>query len=134
MLDIARTLLELGKGLFGLRGELHKARRDRRERLAVYFSELAELIESVSASLRLNRYPHGSCAQLHTLASLMKKTVKGIVTEEEAQACQDRLMRVWEIEQLFADLQGLPEEKAAKKFATLDQAAGYFRASPRTCG
>ena len=128
VLDIARTLLDIGKTLFGLRSDFEKTRRDRRERLAVYFSDLAALIESVSASLRLNRYPHGSCAQLQTLASLMKKTVKGIVTEAEAQDYQDRLMRVWEIEQLFDELQGLSKEKAERKLVALDEAAGYFRA------
>jgi hypothetical protein len=59
---------------------------------------------------------------------MMKKTVKGIVPAEEAQAFQDKLIRVWEIEQLFSQLQAMPEARAKKKLSQLDEAAGYFRA------
>jgi hypothetical protein len=129
MLDIAKTILDVGKGLFGIRGELQKARRDRRDRLAAYFSDLAALIESVSASLKLNQYPHGSCAQLQTLAGLMQKTVQGLATPDEAKDYQAKLLRAWEIEQLFGQLQQKPQEFACRKLAELDEAAGYFRAT-----
>ncbi len=128
MLDFAKTILDVAKGIFGLQTEFGKARRDRRDRLAVYFGDLASLIESVSASLKINQYPSGSCAQLHQLASMMKVTVKGLVKNEEAEAFQSRLMQVWEVEQLFAELQAMSAERAKKKLSQLDEAAGYFRA------
>ncbi len=129
MIDIAKTIWDVGKGMFGIRGELQKARRDRRDRLARYFSELAELIESVSASLRTNQYPHGSCAQLLTLAQLMSRTLKGLLEPEEARKFQEKLMRVCEIEQLFGELQGQPKTKVTKRLTELDEAAGFFRAT-----
>jgi len=129
MIDIAKTLWDVGKGIFGIRGELQKARRERRDRLANYFSELAELIESVSASLRTNQYPHGSCAQLHTLAQLMSSTLQGLVKPREARTFQKKLMRVWEIEQLFGELQGKPKTRVNKRLVELDEAAGFFRAT-----
>ena len=129
MLDIAKTIWEVGKGLFGVRGELQKAQRDRRDRLAAYFSELATLIESVSASLRLKQYPHGSCAQLQTLAQLMSETLRGLVGEQQAHDYQVKLLHVREIEMLFGQLQSLPPDKAEAKLAELDAAAGYFRAT-----
>ena len=119
MLDIAKTILEVGKGLFGLRSDFGKTRRDRRGRLAAYFSDLAALVESVCASLREKKYPHGSCAQLQRLASMMKKTVKGIVPDQDAQEFQDKLMHVWEIEQLFGKLQTMPGAKAKKELTKL---------------
>jgi hypothetical protein len=129
MIDIAKTIWDVGQGIFGVRGELQKARRDRRDRLAAYFSDLANLIESVSASLRVNQYPHGSCAQLQALAQLMSKTLKGLVDAEEARQYQDKLLRVWEIEQLFGQLHSLPRPKVSKRLAELDEAAGFFRAT-----
>lgn len=128
-MSIAKTIWDVGKSIFGLRADLQRARRDRRGRLAKYFGELAELIESVSASLRMNQYPHGKCAQLETLARLMSKTVKGLVEPEEARRLQDKLLQVWEIERLFGELQGLSKTKAEKHLVTLDEAAGYFRAT-----
>lgn len=129
MIEIAKTVWEVGKGIFGVRGELQKARRDRRDRLAAYFSDLANLIESVSASLRVNQYPHGSCAQLQALAQLMSKTLEGLVDAKEAREYQDKLLRVWEIEQLFGQLQGMSKSKVSKRLAELDEAAGFFRAT-----
>ena len=129
MIDIAKTIWEVGRGLFGVRGELQKARRDRRDRLANYFSDLASLIEEVSASLRTNQYPHGSCAQLQTLAQLMAKTLKGLADPDDAREYQEKLMRVWEIEQLFSQLQRQSNVKVNKCLAELDEAAGYFRAT-----
>lgn len=129
MIDIAKTIWEVGKGIFGVRGELEKARRDRRDRLASYFSDLATLIESVSASLRANQYPHGSCAQLQTLAQLMAKTLKGLVDPEDARQYQEKLMKVWEIELLFGQIQGEPRAEVARRLAELDEAAGFFRAT-----
>lgn len=129
MIDIAKTIWDVGKGIFSVRGELEKARRERRDRLASYFGDLASLIESVSASLRENKYPHGSCAQLHTLAQLMARTLKGLVEPEEARRYQEKLLRVWEIEQLFGELQGKPKATVAKRLVELDEAAGFFRAT-----
>lgn len=127
MIDIAKTIWEVGKGIFGIRGDLQKARRDRRDRLAAYFSDLAGLIESVSASLKIQQYPHGSCAQLHALAQMMQKTLRGLVEPSQAQDYQERLMRVWEIEQLFGQLQD--DQKSRKSLVQLDEAAGFFRAT-----
>jgi hypothetical protein len=129
MIDIAKTIWDVGKGIFGIREELQKARRDRRDRLANYFSELAALIESVSASLRTNQYPHGSCAQLFTLAQLMSKTLKGLVEPEEARRFEEKLTRVWEVEQLFGELQRKPKTEVNKRLEELDEAAGFFRAT-----
>jgi len=35
---------------------------------------------------------------------------------------------VWEIEQLFGQLEKIPKRSIPKKIAKLDQAAGFFRA------
>lgn len=129
MLEIAKAIWDVASGIFGARTEIAKARRDRRDRLANYFSELAGLIESVAASLRLNQYPHGSCAQLQGLGQLMEKTLKGLVPPEDAQRYQAELLRVWEIEQLFGQLQNMPEKDRSIRLNQLAEAAGYFRAT-----
>lgn len=128
MLEIATTVLDVAKGLLGLAGSFSKTRRDRRDRAATYFSDLAALLEDVSASLKAGQYPHGSCAQLHGLATMMKDTLKGIVPEPDAQAFQDKLLGVWQIEQLFNQLQAMPDSRSREELSKLDEAAGHFRA------
>ena len=128
MIDIAKTLFDVARGLFDLRGELRKATRDRKDRVADYFDSLATLVESVAASLRRGEYPHGSCAQLHTLASLMTTTLEGLIGEDEARDYQERLLGIWQIEQLFGDLQSMSPKQAENRLVEIEQAAGYFRA------
>lgn len=128
MLDIAKTLLDLAKGLFGLRGELEKARQDRRDRAAKYFSDIATLIEEVSAILRKKQYPSGKCMELEQLAYLMPETLKDILPDENIEAHKNKLLAVHEIELLFNDIQPLHARSVPKKLEKLDEAAGYFRA------
>lgn len=128
MLDIVGTIWEVGKGLFGMRGQLAKAARERKDRLAQYFTDLGLLIEQTSADLKVRKYPHGSCAQLHQLAQLMPETLKGLVDEGDVHELQAKLLQVWEIEQLFGQLQSVPDAALPKKLEKLDEAAGMFRA------
>ena len=128
MLDIAKILWDVSKGLFDARGKLASARRDRRDRVATYIDKLAELIEKVAASLRLNQYPHGSCAELHALGERMEQTLMGLLPNEEARLYQSEVLKIWEIEQLFGQLQGMTREKAESKLIQLLEAAGNFRA------
>lgn len=128
MPDIISTIWDVGKGLFGLRTEIEKARRDRRDRAAQYFSDIGSLIETTSASLKVRKYPHGSCAQLEQLALLMPKTLKGLLDSADVETFQKKLLQVWEIEQLFGQLSSVPKRSIPKKLQKLDEAAGYFRA------
>jgi hypothetical protein len=128
MLDIAKTLFDLGKGLFGIRGELEKARKDRRDRAAEYFSNIARLIEETSALLKKKQYPHGKCAELEQLALLMPQTLKGVMADENIEGHKEALLSVRQIELLFNDIQPLQPRAIPKKLAKLDEAAGYFRA------
>jgi len=107
---------------------MEKARRDKRDRAAQYFSDLAALIETTSASLKVRKYPGGSCAELEKLAQLMPKTLKGIISQEDIIEYQTKLLMVWEIEQLFGQLEKIPKRSIPKKIAKLDEAAGFFRA------
>lgn len=128
-LNIAETLWNVGKDIYDRRQDFQKARRERRRKLAHYFGDLASLIESVSASLKINKYPHGTCAQLEASAKLMTRTVKGLVDAKSGRLYQDKLMEVWEIEQLYHQLQGKSKSRIKAKLIILDEAAGFFRAT-----
>src|ERR1043166_7965332 len=126
--DIVKAIFEVAKTLFGLKSEMEKGNREKRDRVSNYFSDLAKLIEEVSASLKLKKYPHGSCAQLETLAKLMTDTLKGLLKEDEINSNTEKLLEVYKIEQLFGEIHNLKPDKISKKLEELDKAAGYFRA------
>lgn len=128
MLDIAKTLFDVAKGLFDLRGDLRKAARDRRDRIAEYFDALAGLVGAVASSLRQGQYPHGSCAQLEALAALMPETLEGLVDDNAARGYQEKLLEIRRIELLFGDLRSMPPDLAERKLVEIEEAAGYFLA------
>lgn len=126
--DIAKMILEVGKTLFGFRADLAKADRERRDRVADYFSDIAKLIEKVSEILKTNQYPHGACMQLEKLANLMPETLKGLLKPEEIEENKKNLLSVHEVERLYNELQTLSPSESAAKLAQLDEAAGQFHA------
>ena len=128
MFDIIKTILEVGKSLFGLRAEFEKISRDRRDRLVQYFSDIATLLEEVSALLRTGEYPHGKCAELGALADLMPQTLAGLLPDEDIQTNKDKLRAAHEVELLYSQLDPLMSEESQKRLVELDEAAGQFRA------
>lgn len=129
MLDIVKTILEVARGLFGFRADIAKANRERRDRVADYFSEVADLLDSTSASLKQRTYPSGSCSQLGHLADQMDQSLAGLVPEPDLLRFQSELRRVHEIEQLFSELSSLSDQAAAIRLKDLDEASGMFRAT-----
>lgn len=128
MLDIAKTIWEVAKGLFGLRTELARANREQRDRVSEYFERLAELVEVTSASLKEHRYPSGSCSQLGNMAELMPETLANLIPEPDIIRFQAELRRVHEVERLFGELQSLSNNETERRLRDLDEAAGFFRA------
>lgn len=128
MLDIIKTILEVARGLFGFRADIAKANRDRRDRVADYFSEVADLLDSTSASLKQRTYPSGSCAQLGQLADQMDQSLAGLVPESDLLRFQSELRRVHEIERVFSELSSLSDQAAVLRLKDLDEASGMFRA------
>jgi hypothetical protein len=128
MLDVAKTIWAVAKDLLGARAEMAKARRQRRDRAAEYFSNLARLIEETSAQLKKRKYPHGRCAELAKLANLMPRTLRGILSASEVQSHRKKLLAVHEIERLHSELLLLKDRSVERKLEKLDEAAGDFRA------
>jgi hypothetical protein len=127
-LDIIKAIIDVAKNMLGMKTELEKAKRNRRDRVSAYFSDIGKLIEEVSASLKLKQYPHGSCAQLETLASLMPKTLEGLLPEEVIRENYHKLCEVRKIEMLFGQISHLKESEIPSKLVQLDEAAGKFKA------
>ena len=124
---IAETLFGIGKDLFGIFSKLDEKRLQRTVRVAEYFSNLAQIIEDTSAYLKQGNYPHGDCENLRFHATKMKDTIGDLIGEQQAEAYADRVMDVWEIEQMHAELIGVSPQEREDKLKILDEAAGYFR-------
>ena len=126
---IIETLLTVGKALFGLRDVLSSARKARKEKVADFLGGIALTIETTSASLKQNIYPHGTCQELLSHSNHMVKAIGNLIGEKEATDLAGQLKEVWEIEQLYGQLQFATATQKTRRLETLDQAAGLFRAT-----
>jgi hypothetical protein len=126
---IVETLLGVGKALFGLRGDLSKARQARKEKVADFLGAIALTIETTSGSIRQSIYPHGTCQELLSHSQHMVIAIGDLIGEKSATDLANQLKEVWEIEQLYGELQGLPAPERSRRLETLDQTAGLFRAT-----
>lgn len=128
MLEIVLGILKVASGLSNLIEKFRGIRRDRRDRAAQYFSDLAVLIEEASASLKIRKYPGGKCAQILAAAQSMPKVLGTVIGQSKANTFQKQLLEVHRIEQLHTDFSRLKDRTIAQRLQKLDEAAGIFRA------
>lgn len=122
-------LLKLGQAVFGLRKDLQQADIAQRGRAADFLSAIAEAIELTGAQLREGRYPAGSCQQLLIFSEEFPNVMGAIIGAAKAEAFASQLKEVHKIEQLYGELQGLPESESELRLRKLDETAGLFRAT-----
>jgi len=129
MSAIIDTLLSVGKALFGLRGELAKARKERKETVADFMDTLAQTIDDTVASLRIQQFPGGKCAELFAHSQQLSAAIGDLIGIAKAEELAAQLQEIWEIERLFAELQSDAPPERERKLLVLDAAAGQFRAT-----
>jgi len=126
---IVGTLLDVGLKLFGLRGELSKARQARKQQVADFLNSIGKNIEDASTSLKQGIYPHGTCQMLLTHSQQIESSIGDLVGNQQAAELGSQLHEVWQIERLHSELGSQPQEERKRNLQVLDQAAGLFRAT-----
>lgn len=129
MSAIIDTLLSVGKALFGLRGELAKAKKDRKRDVAEFIDKIAKTIDDTAASLRVDQYPGGKCAELFAHSQQMEAAIGDLIGPLKARELASQLQEIWEIERLFGELKSDTGVERSRKLSVLDDAAGQFRAT-----
>lgn len=129
MADIIGTIIDAAAKLFGLRGELSKARKERKQEVADFLAAIGKNIEEVSASLKQGQYPHGGCQVLLTHSQMMEQAIGDLVGEVRAREIANQLREVWEIERLHAEMGAMSPPEKQRSLDALDQGAGLFSAT-----
>jgi hypothetical protein len=129
MSAIIDTLLSVGKALFGLRGELAKARKDRKKDVADFIDTIAQTIDDTAISLRQAQYPGGKCAELFAHSKQLEAAIGDLIGQPKAIELATQLQEIWEIERLFGELASDTPPERTRKLSVLDEAAGQFRAT-----
>ena len=126
---IIDTILSVAEKLFGLRGELAKARQARKHEVAEFLAGIALTIETTSAILIQGNYPHGNCQEILSHSEHMNAAIGDLIGDQKATDLALELKEVHEVEQLYHELSGKTEDERVRSLHVLDQAAGRFRAT-----
>jgi hypothetical protein len=105
---------------------IRKARREQRDRVAVYCESVAHTLSQAFKQLERGIFPHGLCAEMdrhmHHLRDVLEKTL----SKKDFDDLRDALHVAYRVEHIDQELPDPP--RAGSKYAELDIAAGKFRA------
>lgn len=101
----------------------------RKAALIDYYNAIAQTLEEAAEELRQGRIPHGRCGALRGHAHQFAAVTGDVIGPDLAEAISRKLLECYEVEAFGHRFMGLPSAERNEKFALLDDAAGYLRAS-----
>ncbi len=125
-MEIIGTLLKIAKQLFGLKTDIEKANKERKEKIATYLENVSITITEVATELRLGNIPHGKCAEMGGHTELLQETIGDLIDKKRLEQLTSYLKAAEKVESIYAELSGAKDSE--KEIAKLDEASGWFRA------
>jgi len=125
-IPVIKDIFEVAQTLFGLGGQLVKAKKEKRDEMADYFTKVSECLNATYDSLTANNVPHGRCAELAAYAELLPQVVKGFIADNKAQELSLILKRSHVVEGLWEALNSDP--KKGNELPKIAEASGLFMA------
>jgi hypothetical protein len=120
-------LWSIGQDLLGMSGKFKEAKKEKKEAASKLFNMIADVLKDTYDKLLNHVYPAGNCQQLLLYGTELYDKAKDIIGEQKARELSEKIVAAHNIEQLYYELQNinLPQ----KELATLDEAAGFFKAT-----
>ena len=114
------------QGLLGMKGAFSKAKRDRKDRIAEYFSTIGNIIQGAADIFKKGEVPHGMCQQMLDQAQYFTDVVGDVIDKEKAEDFQRRLIRSHEVEGFASEILDQDKEGSDKAIAELERISGSF--------
>lgn len=129
MTDAVGLIIDAAKTLFDFRNKIRENDKARKEKIAVYYEDIAKTLNETARELRAGNIPHGSCGKMKALAEQLPQTIGDYIGEDEAHKLGKQLIDAHEIEWLISDLDQSDDKERERRLGTMEQAAGLFEAS-----
>lgn len=121
-----KDLWDLAQGLVGMKDSFEKAKRDRKDRIAEYFTTVGTIIQEAAEIFKKGEVPHGKCQQMLDQAEYFTQVVGDTIDEDKAKEFQQKLIESHEIEMLVYEILQSGDEK--EKINELEKISGSFMA------
>jgi hypothetical protein len=126
MVGIIKDIIDVAKALFGVKENLAKANKQKRNEMAEYFQAISVCLVGTYENLLENEVPHGRCGELAEYARSMPKVIEGFVHDDKAIELSELLLSSHKVEGLWDQFNENPEKK--KDLPVIAEAAGIFLA------
>ncbi len=121
-----KDLWDIAQGVVGLRDSFENARRERKDRLAEYFTTIGNIIQEAADVFKKGEVPHGTCQQMLDQATYFMDVVGDTVEPERALVFQQKLIDSHELEMLVHEV--LERGETEEKIAEMEKISGSFLA------
>lgn len=122
---IIDEILSLAQKLLGLRDTMSQATKDRRERLAAFFEQIAATLADISAHIRTGDRSVAGCARLDVFADCLVEVVGDQLSQVEVTRLVERLRAASSVRALLFELHKAPTDRD-QQLDKLDAASGIF--------
>ena len=121
-----KDLWDLVQGLVGLKESFQKAKRERKDRIAEYFTTIGIIIQESVDIFKKGEVPHGKCQQMLDQAGYFTDVIGNTINKEKAEEFQKKLIASHELEMLVHEVLGTG--KAKEKIIEMEKISGSFLA------
>jgi len=119
-----KDLWDLAQGLVGLRDSFEKAKRERKDRIAEYFTTIGKIIQEAADIFKKGEVPHGKCQQMLDQASYFTEIVGDTIDNEKVLEFQKKLIESHELEMLVYEV--LESGDKDEKIGEMEKISGSF--------
>jgi hypothetical protein len=130
MISIIKDIIDVAQALFGFKGALAEADKQKRDEMADYFQAISVCLAGTFESLSQDEIPHGRCAELGAYADSLSKVLDGFVDGARADELSEMLARSHSVEELWSEFNENPDKKS--QVSTIAEASGIFLALANT--
>ena len=126
---MVKDILDVARSIFERRDVIIKNRKEKCDQLAKYFEGIAETLQQLADSIKVNQVAQGKVAQLATYADLLPQSVGNELKLMDVEELTRRLKRSYNLRSLKSEVKKDPQ----RVISQIEEASGVFQALGASC-
>jgi hypothetical protein len=126
---MVKDILDVARSLFDRRDAIIKDKKEKCDQLAKYFEGIADTLQQLADSIRVNQLAKGKIAQLSTYADLLPRTVGSDLKLMDMEELTGKLRRSYTMSSLRSEV----KKDRQRVISQIEEASGVFKALGASC-
>jgi hypothetical protein len=126
---MVKDIVDVAREIFSRRDVILKNKKEKCDQLAKYFEGIAETLEQLAESIKMDQMHSGKVTQLATYADLLPQTVGHELTLMDTNERTARLKKAYDIKTLKFEI----KRDQQQVISQIEEASGVFKALGASC-